>query len=214
MIAKLSQVGKYYQVGDQRITALEPTDMVLNEGELLLIIGPSGSGKTTLLSLLGCVLYPSVGKLVVDGNEVNNLNEKELAKLRLHKIGFVFQNFNLLAPLQFEVFCFHIAYHGALVRHFSGMNTAGWSHGTPNEDLGCITSHEQSTRCSFYSGLLGVLVATKKSFRAEQIVRTRLPTETFAHACVEINSKSTLFVCIPKTPFAFFPGTQYCCTSP
>ena len=102
MIAKLSQVGKYYQVGDQRITALEPTDMVLNEGELLLIIGPSGSGKTTLLSLLGCVLYPSVGKLVVDGNEVNNLNEKELAKLRLHKIGFVFQNFNLLAPLSAE----------------------------------------------------------------------------------------------------------------
>ena len=103
MIAKLSQVGKYYQVGDQRITALEPTDMVLNEGELLLIIGPSGSGKTTLLSLLGCVLYPSVGKLVVDGNEVNNLNEKELAKLRLHKIGFVFQNFNLLAPLFISV---------------------------------------------------------------------------------------------------------------
>jgi len=102
MIAKLSQVGKYYQVGDQRITALEPTDMVLNEGELLLIIGPSGSGKTTLLSLLGCVLYPSVGKLMVDGNEVSKLNEMELAKLRLHKIGFVFQNFNLLAPLSAE----------------------------------------------------------------------------------------------------------------
>ena len=107
------------------------------------------------------------------------------------------KHIKLPRPLQFEVFCFHIASHGALVRHFSGMNTAGWSHGTPNEDFGCITSHEQSTRCSFYSGLLGVLVATKKSFRAEQIVRTRLPTEIFAHACVEINSKSTLFVCIP-----------------
>ena len=52
-------------------------------------------------------------------------------------------------PLQFEVFCFHIASHGALVRHFSGMNTAGWSHGTPNEDFGCITSHAQSTVNTF-----------------------------------------------------------------
>ena len=60
-------------------------------------------------------------------------------------------------PLQFEVFCFRIASHGALGRHFSEMITAGWSHGTPNEDFGCITSHEQSTRCSFYSGMLAGL---------------------------------------------------------
>ncbi|HXD91695.1 MAG TPA: ABC transporter ATP-binding protein [Bacteroidia bacterium] len=102
MIAKLEGVSKEYKLGDQRIMALDKTDLVLNQGELLLIIGPSGSGKTTLLSLLGCVIYPSTGKLWVNDTYVNDLNQKELALLRLNTIGFVFQNFNLLAPLNAE----------------------------------------------------------------------------------------------------------------
>jgi len=67
--------------------------------ELTLIIGPSGSGKTTLLSLLGCVIFPTTGEVFIDNLLVNNLSDKELARVRLKKIGFVFQNFNLLAPL-------------------------------------------------------------------------------------------------------------------
>lgn len=102
MIAKLEEVNKVYRVGDQDIIALQPTSMQVNQGELLLIIGPSGSGKTTLLSLLGCVLYPSSGHLWVDGQEINRLREKQLARLRLNSIGFVFQSFNLLAPLSAE----------------------------------------------------------------------------------------------------------------
>lgn len=102
MIAKLVQVSKTYTVGDQLITALYPTDFEIKEGELTLIIGPSGSGKTTLLSLIGCVIYPTEGKLWVNDNLVNDMSQKELAKLRLHTIGFVFQNFNLLAPLTAE----------------------------------------------------------------------------------------------------------------
>lgn len=102
MIAKLENVNKVYKVGDQEIVALQPTTMQVNEGELLLIIGPSGSGKTTLLSLLGCVLYPTEGRLWVDGQEINRLNENQLARLRLNTIGFVFQSFNLLAPLSAE----------------------------------------------------------------------------------------------------------------
>lgn len=102
MIAKLEEVNKVYRVGDQDIIALQPTSMEVRQGELLLIIGPSGSGKTTLLSLLGCVLYPSQGRLWVDGQEINKLREKQLARLRLHTIGFVFQSFNLLAPLSGE----------------------------------------------------------------------------------------------------------------
>lgn len=102
MIAKLENVNKVYRVGDQEIVALQPTTMQVNEGELLLIIGPSGSGKTTLLSLLGCVLYPTQGRLWVDGQEINRLNENQLARLRLNTIGFVFQSFNLLAPLSAE----------------------------------------------------------------------------------------------------------------
>ena len=99
MIAQLQAAGKTYEVGSQIITALEPSTLDINEGELLLIIGPSGSGKTTLLSLLGCVIYPTNGKVYVNGQCVNDLNQRELAALRLNTIGFVFQNFNLIAPL-------------------------------------------------------------------------------------------------------------------
>jgi len=102
MIAKLEQVNKIYKVGDNVITALQKTDLEVNQGEMLLIIGPSGSGKTTLLSLLGCVIYPTEGTLWVDGKEINKMNQNQLAKLRLHTIGFVFQNFNLIAPLTAE----------------------------------------------------------------------------------------------------------------
>lgn len=102
MIVRLEGVSKEYRLGDQRIMALEKTDLIMNQGELLLIIGPSGSGKTTLLSLIGCVIYPSTGKLWVNDVLVNDLNQKELAALRLNTIGFVFQNFNLLAPLTAE----------------------------------------------------------------------------------------------------------------
>ena len=102
MIAKLDGVSKHYKVGDQTLIALQPTSLMVSEGELLLIIGPSGSGKTTLLSLLGCVIYPSTGQLYVNDRLVNDMNEREMAALRLHTIGFVFQNFNLLAPLNAE----------------------------------------------------------------------------------------------------------------
>jgi len=99
MIAELKGVGKEYQVGDQTIIALQPLDISINIGELTLIIGPSGSGKTTLLSLLGCVIYPTQGQLFVNDQLVNDMNQKQLAHLRLNTIGFVFQSFNLIAPL-------------------------------------------------------------------------------------------------------------------
>lgn len=99
IVARVIAAGKEYQAGDTLITALHPSSMDLRSGELTLIIGPSGSGKTTLLSLLGCVLYPSYGEVWIDGTKANELNEKELAGIRLRKIGFVFQKFNLIAPL-------------------------------------------------------------------------------------------------------------------
>jgi putative ABC transport system ATP-binding protein len=98
-IAALQNTSKKYKTGDTFITALQPSSVQLRQNELTLIIGPSGSGKTTLLSLLGCVIYPTSGDIWVKGNHVNSLNEVELANLRLRNIGFVFQNFNLVAPL-------------------------------------------------------------------------------------------------------------------
>jgi putative ABC transport system ATP-binding protein len=102
MIAKLENANKLYKTGDQTITALDKTTLELNEGELLLIIGPSGSGKTTLLSLFGCLINPTEGKLFIDGRDISALSSLEMASIRLHTIGFVFQQFNLLAPLTAE----------------------------------------------------------------------------------------------------------------
>jgi putative ABC transport system ATP-binding protein len=99
IIAELKNASKEYQMGDQTITALQATNFKVNDGELLLIIGPSGSGKTTLLSLIGCVIYPSKGELSVNNENVNAMSQSQMAKLRLNTIGFVFQNFNLIAPL-------------------------------------------------------------------------------------------------------------------
>lgn len=99
VIAEVKGACKEYQTGDTLITALKPTSVQFKTGELTLIIGPSGSGKTTLLSLLGCVIYPTKGDVFIDGQQVNTLSAKQLSTLRLNKIGFVFQSFNLLAPL-------------------------------------------------------------------------------------------------------------------
>jgi putative ABC transport system ATP-binding protein len=99
IVAEVQQASKVYKVGDSEIVALKPSDFQIRTGELLLIIGPSGSGKTTLLSLLGCVIYPTQGKVFVQGQEASVMSEAQLAKLRLRKIGFVFQNFNLITPL-------------------------------------------------------------------------------------------------------------------
>ena len=97
--AKIIGAGKEYKTGDTTIVALTPSTTEFRKGELTLIVGPSGSGKTTLLSLLGCVIYPTMGEVWLGDNCVSSLRESELAKIRLNDIGFVFQGFNLLAPL-------------------------------------------------------------------------------------------------------------------
>lgn len=99
IIAEIKGACKEYQTGDTLITALQATTLQFSTGELTLIIGPSGSGKTTLLSLLGCVIYPTRGAVFIEREQVNTLSEKQLSVMRLNKIGFVFQGFNLLSPL-------------------------------------------------------------------------------------------------------------------
>lgn len=98
-VAELIDVEKIYKTGDTQITALNKTSLKINKKELTLVLGPSGSGKTTLLSLLGCVIYPSVGKIIIDNVDVTDMKEKKLSSIRLNKIGFIFQNFNLVSPL-------------------------------------------------------------------------------------------------------------------
>ncbi len=99
IVARIKGASKEYKAGDTVITALQPTSFDLRRNELTLVIGPSGSGKTTLLSLLGCVIFPTQGEVYVNNMLINGMKDKDLADVRLKNIGFVFQNFNLLAPL-------------------------------------------------------------------------------------------------------------------
>jgi len=102
VVAELIGAAKTFRSGSVDIVALEPTDLKLRRGQMLLIIGPSGSGKTTLLSLIGCVLYPTQGCVCIRGTNTKDLNDRQLARLRRQEIGFVFQNFNLISPLSSE----------------------------------------------------------------------------------------------------------------
>jgi len=95
----LENVSKIYQVGDQEIRALDQINLRIEEGEFVAIIGPSGSGKSTLMHLLGCLDTPSVGRMVICGNELSRATPDQLAEVRNQKIGFVFQAFNLLSKL-------------------------------------------------------------------------------------------------------------------
>lgn len=99
IVASLKNAKKVYQSGDTAIVALDSTTIDIYKGELMLIMGPSGSGKTTLLSLIGCVIYPTEGQVFIQGNDITGYSEKQLAHIRLRNISFIFQHFNLIAPL-------------------------------------------------------------------------------------------------------------------
>jgi len=93
----LKNVSKRYQMGDEMVAALVDISLEIKESEFAAIMGPSGSGKSTLMNILGCLDRPSSGSYVLDGYEVATMNDDELAKTRNKRIGFVFQNFNLLS---------------------------------------------------------------------------------------------------------------------
>ena len=93
---EVQNITKIYQVGDQEVRALDGVDLKIEEGELVSIMGPSGSGKSTLMAILGALDVPTSGAYTLDGEQVEQLNDNQLADIRCHKIGFVFQQFNLL----------------------------------------------------------------------------------------------------------------------
>ena len=93
---ELEKVNKTYQMGEAEIKALNDTSFKIEKGELVCILGPSGAGKTTCLNILGGMDRLTSGKVIVDGKEINKLNEKELIKYRRNDIGFVFQFYNLI----------------------------------------------------------------------------------------------------------------------
>jgi len=98
-IVSVLDVTKIYTLGQTEVRALRGVSLEIHRGEFLSIAGPSGSGKTTLLNLIGCVDIPSSGQVTVDGRDTRKLAERALTELRLHKIGFIFQTFNLVQVL-------------------------------------------------------------------------------------------------------------------
>ena len=98
----LKDVCKFYTVGDERVKALDHATMHIYPKEFVSIIGPSGSGKSTLMNIVGCLDIADAGTYLLDGIPIEDYSENELSRVRNEKIGFVFQNFNLIAKMSAE----------------------------------------------------------------------------------------------------------------
>ena len=96
-VISVRDIKKTYVVGDIEVRALRHVSMDVEAGEFLAVTGPSGSGKSTFMHILGCLDRPTSGQYLLDGNDVSRLSKNDLARIRNHQIGFVFQGFNLLS---------------------------------------------------------------------------------------------------------------------
>ncbi|HBT17453.1 MAG TPA: macrolide ABC transporter ATP-binding protein [Firmicutes bacterium] len=96
MLIKADHLRKVYKMGTIKVEALKEASFQISEGEFVAIIGPSGSGKSTLMHILGCLDQPTTGKYLLDEHDVSRASDDQLAEIRNKKIGFVFQQFNLL----------------------------------------------------------------------------------------------------------------------
>jgi len=96
-IISVDNIHKSYLMGKEAVPALRGVSLEIEEGDFVCLMGPSGSGKTTLLNIIGGLDEPSRGHVTIDGENLVTLSENELARLRLNKMGFIFQNYNLLA---------------------------------------------------------------------------------------------------------------------
>jgi len=98
-IIELKDVWKIYKMGDVEVTALNGLNLIVRKGEFVSIMGPSGSGKSTAMNMIGCLDIPTKGTIFLEGKDISHLSESNLAQIRGRKIGFIFQQFNLIPTL-------------------------------------------------------------------------------------------------------------------
>ena len=94
---EVKKIKKIYQMGKVKVEALRGVSFYIDKGEFVAIIGPSGSGKSTLMHIIGCLDHPTEGSFIMEGEDVSKVNDNKLAEIRNKKIGFVFQQYNLLS---------------------------------------------------------------------------------------------------------------------
>ena len=98
----LKDISRIYQIGNEKVYALNKANLHIDPGEFVSIIGPSGSGKSTLMNIIGCLDTADSGTYLLDGTPIEDYTENQLARIRNRKIGFVFQSFNLISKLTAE----------------------------------------------------------------------------------------------------------------
>jgi len=98
-VIELSGIEKSFRIGDSVVQVLKGVDLSIEQGEFVALMGPSGSGKSTLMNLVGCLDWPSSGRYLLHGQDVSGRSEDELARIRRHDLGFVFQTFNLISRI-------------------------------------------------------------------------------------------------------------------
>lgn len=127
-VLELQNLTKIYGSGHTAVRAVNNVTLQVNPGEIVLVMGPSGSGKTTLLSMAGLLLRPTEGRIWINGEEVSRLDERQLPRRRLHGIGFVFQEYNLLSALTARE-------NVELVLNMAGVNGGAAAHDRASELL-------------------------------------------------------------------------------
>ncbi len=98
-VIELKNIWKTYIMGEVKVNALQGVDLTVKKGEFLAVMGPSGSGKSTAMNMIGCLDVPTKGKIFLEGKDISHLSESQLALIRGKKIGFIFQQFNLINTL-------------------------------------------------------------------------------------------------------------------
>jgi putative ABC transport system ATP-binding protein len=97
LVIQAADLTKTYMMGEVQVQALRGVSLGISRGEVVAIMGPSGSGKSTLMNIIGCLDQPTSGEYNIDGEQVSHLSDDQLASIRNHKVGFIFQSFNLLS---------------------------------------------------------------------------------------------------------------------